>query len=200
MVKSALFILSISSCLGLLSCHSQQERQHKTSFTKVDSLTETYLMLQDSLLHAWNVIAWDEKEKIKSMHTLLHRMHDQQGFNDQQLITLDQRLDQLDRIRFTQKNLANSYVVEEYDFASNSLVSEILSLAEADLKFIKDEGVQRLIDKVKLTDQRVDAYRAQYDKAAASFNDFLERNKKYLKEIDKDCTGEKRALFQMAYD
>ncbi len=200
MVKKALFFI-FAGCSGLLlSCNNQQAKQQKTSFTKVDSLTETYLTLQDSLLHAWNMIAWDEKEKIKAMHNLLHLMHDQQGFDDQQLITLDQRLDQLDRIRFTQKTIANAYVIEEYDFASNSLVTEILSLAEADPKFIKNDGVQRMIDKVKLTDQRVDDFRAQYDRVASRFNQFLERNKKYIKEIDKDCTGEKQALFQMAYD
>jgi hypothetical protein len=200
MVNRALYLLIAGFSFGMISCHNQQGTQHKTSFTKVDSLTETYLTLQDSLLHAWNVIAWDEKEKTKAMHSLLHLMHNQKGFDDQQLIILEQRLDQLDRIRFTQKTLANAYVIEEYDFASNSLVTEILSLAEADPEFIKNENVQRLVDKVKLTDQRVEEYRSQYDRVASNFNQFLERNKKYLKEIDKDCTGEKQALFQMAYD
>ncbi len=200
MIKKASYIVCITSITWLLSCNQQQANQQKTTFTKVDSLTETYLILQDSLLHAWNVMAWDEKEKTKAMHGLIHLMYQKKEFNDQQLITLEQRLDQLDRIRFTQKSLANNYVIEEYDFASNSLVSEILSLAEADPDFIKDVAAQKLVDKVKMTDQRVGELRAQYDMAASRYNAFLEKNNNYIKEIDKDYTGEKWALFHMASD
>lgn len=200
MIKKASYIVLITSLIWLLSCTKQQATQQKTTFTKIDSLTETYLILQDSLLHAWNVMVWDEKEKTKAMHGLIHMMHQKEEFDDKELVTLEQRLDQLDRIRFTQKSLANNYVIEEYDFASNSLVSEILSLAEADTEFVKNMTAQRLIDKVKMSEQRVGEYRSQYDRVASRYNAFLEKNKDYIKEIDKDYTGEKRALFRMAYD
>jgi hypothetical protein len=199
MVKNILYISAVVA-ICLSACHRSQPKESATSFTKIDSLTESYLMLQDSLLHAWNVMVWDEQEKTKAMHSLLHLMHEQEGFDDQQLMTLEQRLGQLDRIRFTQKSLANSYVIEEYDFASNSLVSEILSLAEADSEFIENNDVQRLVDKVKIADQRVNDYRAAYDKVAISYNEFLEKYDNYLRDLDKDYAGEKRALFHMASD
>lgn len=190
----------VLSCLvvAILSCNKSTNQTDKTAFTKVDSLTETYLLIQDSLLHAWNVMVWDEKEKIEAMHDILHLMQKQSGFDTNQLIALEQRLEQLNRIRFTQKSLANSYVIEEYDFASNSLVSEIISLAEADVEFIKNEKASKLVDKVKMAEQRVNTYRQEYDIAAQRYNQFLERNEKYLHEIDKEHSGEKRALFQMA--
>lgn len=191
----------ISSCLlvAVFSCNrSQSNQKEKTSFTKVDSLTETYLLIQDSLLHTWNVMVWDEKEKIEAMHDILHLMHKQSNFDDHQLISLEQRLEQLNRIRFTQKSLANPYVIEEYDFASNSLVSEIISLAEADENFIKNEKASKLVDKVKMAEQRVNRYRDEYDNVAQRYNLFLEMHEKYLRDIDKDHSGEKRALFQMA--
>lgn len=199
MAKSIVYTV-LSLCLGcIISCSPpKSKRQEQSAFTKVDSLTETYLSIQDSLLHAWNVMAWDEKEKIKAMHGILHMMQQNDDFDDQQLIALEQRLEQLNRIRFTQKSLANSYVIEEYDFASNSLVSEIVSLAEASLELIKNGKVQKLVDQVKLADQRVNDYRDDYDRIAMRYNMFLERNEKYLKEIDTDHNREKRALFQMA--
>ena len=137
MTKSAAYI-AVSLFLGLCISCTKCNRQDKTSFTKADSLTESYLNLEDSLLHAWNVMAWDEKDKIKSMHEILRMMLEQGGFDKQQVRALEQRLEQLDRIRFTQKSLANSYVIEEYDFASNSLVSVILSLAEATDELFKN--------------------------------------------------------------
>lgn len=200
MLARALYITVVCAMVTLWSCRHQDAKHGKTSFTKVDSLTETYLSLQDSLLHAWNVMAWDEKEKIKAMHNLIHMMHEQKGFNDQQLVTLEQRLDQLDRIRFTQKSVANTFLIEEYDFASNSLISEILSLTEGDPELIEKEDVQKYVDKIKMIDQRVPTLRYQYDQVAIRFNSFLEENEKYLREIDKDRMGEKISLFQSIYD
>ena len=200
MVRSVAHIILLAGIFSVwIACDSQKSRQQdKTAFTKVDSLTETYLTLQDSLLHAWNVMTWDEKEKIDHMHDIIHLMQRHGGFDDQELISLEQRLDQLERIRFTQKSLSNAYVIEEYDFASNSLVSEIISRAEADTEFMKNEKNQKLVDKIKLADHRVNSYREAYDQIAMRFNQFLESHKKYIDEIDKDQTGEKRALFQMA--
>lgn len=195
MIKSVVYI-AVLLFLGLSISCTQSKRQERTSFTKADSLTESYLNLEDSLLHAWNVMAWDERDKIKAMYGILHLMQDQAGFDKQQLNALEQRLEQLDRIRFTQKSLANSYVIEEYDFASNSLVSEILSLAESDDELIKNEKAQKLVDKVKIAEQRVNAYREEYDRIANRYNQFIERNEKYLEDIDHQ--GEKKALFQMA--
>jgi hypothetical protein len=195
MIKNVVYI-AVLLHFGLSTSCTQSKRQEKTSFTKADSLTESYLNLEDSLLHAWNVMAWDERDKIKAMYGILHLMQDQAGFDKQQINALEQRLEQLDRIRFTQKSLANSYVIEEYDFASNSLVSEILSLAESNDELIKNEKAQNLVDKVKIAEQRVNDYREAYDRIANRYNQFIERNEKYLKDIDH--RGEKKALFQMA--
>ncbi|HNP94063.1 MAG TPA: hypothetical protein PKJ63_00495 [Cyclobacteriaceae bacterium] len=194
MKTKAIYIVLVTIA-GLWSCRQGGNTTEKTSFTKVDSLTETYLTLQDSLLHAWNMMAWDEKEKIKSLHNLIHLMHNEEGFDEDQLATLEQRLEQLDRIRYTQKSLANAFVIEEYDFASNSLVSEIVSLVESDPNFIAKEKVQKYVDKVIMADQRVPELRSDYDRIAMRFNEFLENNKRYLKEIDQDYSGEKKALF-----
>lgn len=191
------YFLLFGFAIATLSCSKNQSGNPiNTAYTKTDSLTETYLAIQDSLLHAWNVMAWDEKEKVENMHGILQLMQKKEGFDSEQLAALAHRLDQLNRIRFTQKSLANSFVIEEYDFASNSLVSEIMSLAEADPEFIKNEKAQKLVDKVKIAEQRVMDYREAYDKVAMRYNLFIERNDKYLQEIDKSHTGEKKALFQ----
>ncbi|MCB0489220.1 MAG: hypothetical protein R2820_11695 [Cyclobacteriaceae bacterium] len=194
-MRTKAFYIVLVTIAGLWSCRQGGNKAEKTSFTKVDSLTETYLLLQDSLLHAWNMMAWDEKEKIKSLHNLIHLMHNEEGFDEDQLATLEQRLEQLDRIRYTQKSLANTFVIEEYDFASNSLVSEIVSMAESDPSFIAQEKVQKYVDKVIIADQRVPELRSGYDRIAIRFNEFLEKNTRYLKEIDQDYSGEKKALF-----
>ncbi len=189
----------VACCIaGLLACGGKNSNGKGGDFTKIDSLTETYLMLQDSMLQSWNVMANDENEKIRSMHELLHTLLSLQHYDKDQLISLEKRLEQLKRIRFTQKTMSNPHVVEEYDFASNSLISEIISLAESDPQFSASNELQTMVDRIRTADQRVNTYRTDYDASTAEFNRFLEKYQGYLKDIDQNSSAQKRPLFQMA--
>lgn len=184
--------------LGSVACGVKNVAEKRGDFTKIDSLTENYLTLQDSMLQAWNVMVKDENEKIRAMHDLLHTLLAAPQEDKDRLVSLEQRLSQLERIRFTQKSMSNPHVVEEYDFSSNSLISELITLAEADPTFAGNTALQTMVDRIRTADQRVNIYRADYDDAAVDFNQFLEHNKAYLNEIDQTDSPQKRALFQMA--
>src|SRR5260221_7682953 len=189
----------VACCIaGLLACGGKNSNGKGGDFTKIDSLTETYLMLQDSMLQSWNVMANDENEKIRSMHELLHTLLSLQHYDKDQLISLEKRLEQLKRIRFTQKTMSNPHVVAEYDFASNSLISEIISLAESDPQFSASNELQTMVDRIRTADQRFNTYRTDYDASTAEFNRFLEKYQGYLKDIDQNSSAQKRPLFQMA--
>lgn len=185
---------------GISACVGNKSKVENTSFTKVDSLTETYLVLQDSLLQSWNMLINDENEKNKSMHDLIHLLIASPEFDKEVLVTLEQRLEQLERIRFSQKSISNPHVVEEYDFASNSLISELLSQIEAAPNLQVNKQLQELVDRIKIADQRVVLFRSDYDSIASAYNAFLDRYKVYLQEIDHNLNQEKRPLFQMASD
>lgn len=86
-------------------------------------------------------MAKDENEKLRSIHEVLQAMSSSDLFNKNLVASLEQRLEQVKRIRFNQKTIANPHVVEEYDFASNSLISEIVSLAESNLTFIQKKRI-----------------------------------------------------------
>lgn len=197
MKKLGFCVVVIGWAASFVGC-DKKSTAHQEDFTKTDSLMETYLVLQDSMLMAWNVMNKDENGKIKAMHELLHQLLSTSGYEQAQLISLEQRLEQLDRIRFTQKSMANPHVVEEYDFASNSLISELITVTESNPQFTEKTDLQKLIDQIKSADQRVAIYRAEYDKATTQFNAFLETYKDYLKEIDENANAQKRPLFQMA--
>ena len=198
MKKNGINLLFICSVIALASCTIRTAVPETHNYTKIDSLTDTYLNLQDSLLITWNVMLKDENEKLRSMHELLHNMTMSNAFDKNQLMALEQRLEQVELIRFNQKTMSNQYVVEEYDFASNSLITEILSLAATNSAFIQKKELQSLIDYIKVSDQRVNFYRSDYDFIALKFNQFVEKNKDHIKEIDQDSSNNKRPLFQMA--
>jgi hypothetical protein len=190
----------IVSCIAILfwNCSEKKEVTGRTAFTKVDSLTDTYLALQDSMLQAWNLMINDDNHKIKSMHNLVHELMVSGKTDNEELVSLEQRLEQLSHLRYSPKTMANGDVVEEYDFASASLISEMISIAESRPEFTYNTTLQKLVEEITKADQRVSAYREQYDRVVASYNSFVDQNNAYLKEIDQNSPLEKKPLFQMA--
>lgn len=190
-------IISFCGAL-LLGCGEKQPRQpDATTFTKADSLTEHYLALQDSMLRSWNIMIHDDNQKIKAMHNLLHELMVSNPEQRETLATYEERLNQLARMRYTQKSLANNDVVEEYDFASNSIISELISLAEAQTEFAYNTTIQKLVDEIRSADQRVNNYRTDYDSIVIVYNRFIDKNRNELKEIVQSSTLETKPMFQM---
>lgn len=181
----------------MLGCGRTATSSEKTNFTHTDSLTETFLTFQDTLLHSWNLLAKDEHEKLDALEKALHGLIRLSATETSQISTLHNRLDQLKQIHITQKTLSNPYVVEEYDFASSSLISEVLSLMESNSKITNDNELVELIDKIKFTDQQIEIFRIGYDSIATEFNTFIEKNKHFLKDVDHNNL-EKRPIFNVA--
>ena len=182
--------------LFFCSCGEKKTDHRLPRFTRTDSLTETYLALQDSMLLAWNVMINDDNQKIDAMYNILHELK-VSGADQAILDDFTERLNQLKRSRYTQKTMANSHIVEEYDFASNSLVAELIALAESQRQFAYNTTLQKLTDSIRTADQRVARYREQYDQVTERYNAFLEGNRDYLRDIDSDTFMGKKPLFQM---
>ena len=188
-----------TTCLLTLAGCEKKTATH-TDFTKADSLTETYLALQDTMLQVWNTMIHDDNRKIKAMHHLLHELSVSNPEKREELEHYEERLEDLPEMRYDQKSMSDSEVVSEYDFVSNSLVSELISLAESQREFAYNTTLQKLADSIRAADQRVNNYRQEYDDIAVRFNRFIERNRRILEEIEKDSTILKRPLFQMAVE
>lgn len=181
-------------------CTSRNTSEMASSFSITDSLTEVYLNLQDSILTSWNLMINDDNKKIKSMHYLVHELQVTGQFDADKLKALDQRIEQLKRIRYTPKSLGNSDVVDEYDFASNSLVTELVVLAESYSAYAYNTTMQNLVEDIRTAEQRVENYRSAYDAVVNQYNKFILVNKEHLKEIDNTTTIEKKPVFQIASD
>lgn len=182
----------------LVSCgEKKQQTAEPIHFTQEDSLTDRYLVLQDSLLHAWNLMMNDDNQKIKAMKYLLHELSVGKQIEETKLKMLDHRLDQLTRIRFTQKTMVNPDVVEEYDFASNALVTELIAITVAAPNYEQNTALQNLAEGISVADQRIAIYRTEYDVIAKQYNEFLLNNKSFVKSIDRNSSLEKKPLFDM---
>ncbi|HYF67997.1 MAG TPA: LemA family protein [Ohtaekwangia sp.] len=188
--------LIITLCgLALANCGKKQGDATLPSFTKADSVTEMYLALQDSMLQTWNVMINDDNQKLKAMHNLLHELSITHPQEAEKFEIFEQRLDQLARSRYTQKSMSNTDVVEEYDFASNALVVELIADAESKPQFAYNTTLQRLVDQILRAERRINNYRMEYDNIVYTYNEFIDQNKNYLTEADQ--TLEKKPVFEM---
>lgn len=183
----------------LLSGCDKRQAQH-VEFTKADSLTDTYLALQDTMLQVWNTMIFDDNRKIRAMYHLVHELTVSNPGNRDELGHYEERLDALVSMRYDQQSISDPEIVTQYDFASNSLVSELIALAEAQKEFAYNTTLQKLVDSIRSADQRVLTYRDEYDKIATKFNRFVEQNHALLEDIDSDSLVVKKPLFEMAVD
>lgn len=180
----------------MTGCESK-EKAAVHDFTKADSLTETYLALQDTMLQVWNSMIHDDNRKIKAMQHLLHELSVVNTANREELEHLEDRLDRLADMRYNQNSMSDPELVNEYDFASNALITELIALAESQKEFLYNPTLQKLVDSIRAADQRVISYREDYDVIASRFNRFIERNENLLQQIDSE-EFRKKPLFQMA--
>ena len=190
----SLFIASVS--LSILSCETKKH-SNTTAFTRVDSLTEVYLSLQDSVLNAWNVMIKDDNQKITTMIGLMHELKVSGQFSLEELQSLEQRVEQLKRIRYTPQTMHNVDVIEEYDFASSSLVTELIAMAESHTAFSYNKILQNQVEGIRAADLRVENFRMEYDAITLTYNSFIETHLELLKEIADTETLDKKPLFQI---
>ncbi len=200
-MKSTIYfpgVFMILVTLFSLCCCEKEQKAKQTAFTKADSLTESYLALKDSLLQTWNTMMHDDNRKIKAMQHLLHELAISNPEKQEALNQYEHRLQNLADSRYDQNSISNTEVVTEYDFASNSLVTELISLAESENEFAYNTTLQKLADDIRASDQRVNNYREDYDFIASEYNRFIVRNRQLLKEIDENPFQDTTPLFQMA--
>jgi len=191
-------ILFFCSGIILFNCGKKAEITHPT-FTRADSLTDLYLSLHDSVLQSWNVMINDDNQKIKAMHNLLHELMITSRNQDEQLHGYEEQLEHLIELRYDQQSMADEDLIEEYDFASNLLVTELITQAESKTEFAYNSTLKKLVEEIRVADQRVTLYREEYDAITFKYNAFLEKNRDYVSEITQKDSMVFRPLFQMTY-
>lgn len=178
------------------SCYAPEKTGScNISFTRVDSLTGEYLELQDSMLQAWNTMINDDNRKLKAMQRLVGELKNSVQYDYETLASLEDRLLHLKHLRFDQCTMADQEVIEEYDFATNLVVSELLSLAESQASFSENYALQQTTEEIRLAEQRIADYRSAYDNIVVRYNLFIEQHKDVIKEIDKNLSNEHKPLF-----
>ena len=191
--------LMIACCgLTLFNCGQKADIQESHTFTKADSVTEFYLALKDSMHQTWNMMINDDNQKIKAMRNLLHELEVTHPEDKERYADLAERIDQLTRLRYTQKSMSNIDVIIEYDEASRSLTRDLISEAESKSQFAYNSTLQILVEQIHGANERINVYRQEYDSIVHTYNQYVETNFNYLNESGEAASSlDKKPLFQM---
>jgi hypothetical protein len=186
-VKPLIF-LGLGIIMAGASCSSSSTLHERTHFSRADSLTEVYLVLQDSLLQSWNRIMRTELDRSAALNSIIDNMQRTTLINDEEWKAYRTTLEQLERIRFTQKSMNDPHVIEEYDKACSELVRQltVLSIASAQMQTAADELASFNESNVY--------YRRYYDSLAYEFNTFIQVNSVDLS-LDSNLQLEKKPMF-----
>lgn len=196
-LAAAVPVLLSALLIMLGSCGGNRTERVETTFTTADSLTDQFLQFQDSMLYAWNRLVNDDTRKFRAMHELLHQLMANGHYDQGQLIALEQRLNTVSVLPITQESINDATRVEEYDFTTSALVTELISLARSHESFSKDSKLNGMVQEITLIDQRVEANRRYYDAMASGYNRFLEKHKQLAAQIGLTAPLAKKPLFEM---
>lgn len=162
---------------------SNSIHEHTSTFSKADSLTDVYLVLSDSVLQSWNRIVSTEMDKTRTLQEVINDLDAAALLTDELRESFQVRMEQIEKIRFTQETVSDPQIVEDYDLAFDALVNDIEKLT-------KDNGEFKFLQEHSIIN------RLSYDSLARSFNQFVQKNKSMLKDIDTDNTElETKPLF-----
>jgi hypothetical protein len=138
----------------------------------------------------------DDNQKLDAMHHLIHELSVSQPEKAEELKSLEERLSQLMRIRYTQKSLSNADVVNEYDVASRQLTDELLAGVEAMKEFSYNKTLQALVRDIRAAESRIHRHRIEYDSVVKGYNHFIELHREDLRQTDETLVLEKKPVFK----
>jgi hypothetical protein len=129
-----------------------------------------------------------EIDRSSALQNMINSLQQSTLISNEQKQIYQANLEQLARIRFTQKSMSDPHVIEEYDKACAELVGEltILSISAAQLQPVAEE--------LAGYSESTEHLRRYYDSVALEFNAFLKLNSSDLS-LDTNLQLEQKPLF-----
>jgi hypothetical protein len=193
--KAGVSVLLLMLVAVIITCRPKQHRPVTTAFTRIDSLTDVFLSLQDTLLHSWHLLLKNETEKLTNIDLMLDILQQSTDVDQSAVLQLRGRLVQLRQTKLSETTLSQPTLLEEYDFASNALITELQALVEQSPALRGNTQLSTLADLVAEADQRVFLLRQQHDTLVVKFNQFLDKYQSDLSEFAPTFQGHKMTKF-----
>jgi len=169
------FIAMVSSCDNNRAAREAEVR---------DSLTQYYTLVKDSIDSTWTIMMHEDDMKLGLMKHLLEEITNTNDYDEEAVNSLMSRVDDVKAMRYDQVSMGNQELIDQYDFAINSLIKEISVLARSNPQYQNFPRMAELLDNIQYIDNRVLFHRVHYDYFAKDYNKIIHDHPDLVKEID----------------
>jgi len=122
----------------------------------------------------------EDDTKLKYLNRLLDEISYTKNYNQMRFDSLKSALTNLKDIRYNESSMVTSEIIDQYDMATSSTVSSIISFAREHPNYEEYPIMQELINDITDIDNRVIYRRVDYDNIAIEFNQFVKDNQEII--------------------
>lgn len=195
-VRAMLAMFTIGMSLNfMLSCVSK--KQNSTDVDKLNSILIEYSALEDSVQKEWSVMIADDDDKHALMKRLLLEVSYTNNYDKEKFAELNGLIDQLKSIRYDQKSMSSSELIDAYDSATFDLSDQIIVFARNHPRYEDFPLMAELIDDINGKNNYILMHRIHYDGQVKELNSFKKKNRKKLLKADSDIGTESMPLFEL---
>ena len=178
----------------ILSCQSNK----KGTSGGQDSVLIQYQALIDSVDHNWFVMISDDDDKHVLMKRLLLEVSYTNNYDKARYQELNEMIDQLKGLRYDQKSMGNSLMIDAYDSATFDLSDQVIVFARSHPRFEDTPMMSELIDDINRKNNYILMHRIHYDNWVKELNAFKKKNKKKLLSSEPPIDVESMPLFELS--
>lgn len=191
-----LLLLLFGAALSILwSCENKNQG---SSETENDSLLIKYTALQDSVSRNWAIMIADDDEKLQFMKRLLLEVSYTNNFDKVKFQELNELVDELKEMRYDQKSMTNSSLIDAYDSATFDLSDQIIVYARTHPRYDDFPLMAELIDDINAKNNYILMHRVHYDSWVKELNSYKKNNSQKLLDGSDELQLEAMPLFELS--
>jgi hypothetical protein len=197
MKKLIIFLLVPPLVILSLSCERKETKNSNPPPLKVEQAKMELGQFNDSINKVWKIMIESDDQKIADIKRLLLEISYTDKPSTIELMKIQKMQEQLVSKRYDQVTMADSKKIDDYDFATDSLVKSAMSLTSSTTGIENHPLAKELTEDIMEADNNVVRYRTLYDSWTKLYNSYLENNEKQLKELGEPYASyKKKPLFQ----
>ena len=174
------------------------KNQSASDAHQLDSLMKTYAALKDSIDHEWEIMIADDDECHGLMKRLLLEVSYTNNYDKDKFSELTGLVDRLKTMRYDQKSMGNSAMIDTYDSATFALSDQVIAYARNHPRYADFPLMAELIDDINGKNNYILMHRIHYDNWVKELNAFIKKNRKKMLKTDPGLKMENMPLFELS--
>jgi len=140
-----------------------------------------YQAVNDSVAVAWNEMIKDDNEKLELLKRLLLEVSYTKIYDQSEFGRLDQLITSLKAMRYDQKTMASSELIDQYDSATIQVSYLVTEFAKNNSLYDQRPLMKELVNDISEKNNMIIIYRVHYDNFVKERNTYINDYKNVLK-------------------